>query len=274
MPSEVQYLVDHGQTYPVIRLSGILDAETAPVVRSTILAELAGQPQAVVVDVADLHPASPESVRVFLDLRREAADWPATHLVLCGVPGSGTPSNDTPGNDTPDAWRSTGWPVWPDADRAFAGLGAPETGRRFSLDLEPQMGSARLSRELITEACTGWGRPELAGPACIVATEMVNNVVAHAHTSMVVLLAAREDGMTVAVRDRSDVVPAFNGSPVPVTAYGGRGMLLIDSVASRWGNLVLADGKVVWALLVGEELPTQPPGGQRNGVSMPDPARG
>jgi hypothetical protein len=26
-------------------------------------------------------------------------------------------------------------------------------------------------------------------------------------------------------------------------------MLLIDSVANRWGSLVLTDGKVVWAVL-------------------------
>jgi hypothetical protein len=36
---------------------------------------------------------------------------------------------------------------------------------------------------------------------------------------------------------------------VSPTAQGGRGMLLIDAVASRWGSLPLADGKVVWALL-------------------------
>ena len=38
----------------------------------------------------------------------------------------------------------------------------------------------------------------------------------------------------------------------PPCAYGGRGLLLIDAVASRWGNLALDDGKVVWALLPGQ----------------------
>jgi hypothetical protein len=66
----------------------------------------------------------------------------------------------------------------------------------------------------------------------------------------------RGDGMSVAVRDRSDVIPSYSGGPVPPTAYGGRGMLLIDSVATRWGNLPLGEGKVVWALL--EESPEQP----------------
>ena len=78
----------------------------------------------------------------------------------------------------------------------------------------------------------------------------------------------------MAVRDSSTRTPNFTGAPVPATAYGGRGMLLIDSVAARWGSLPLDDGKVVWALLQGEE-----PGAERvrwnaPGTSMTDPARG
>ncbi len=110
------------------------------------------------------------------------------------------------------------------------------------------VGAARRARELITEICLRWDFPELAGDACIVATEMVNNVVAHARTPMRVLLARLGDAISVAVRDESPAQPRFSG-PVAPTAYGGRGLLLIDSVASRWGRLGLPGGKVVWALL-------------------------
>ena len=80
-------------------------------------------------------------------------------------------------------------------------------------------------------------------------TELVNNVVAHARTRMVVLIATMGEAMSVAVRDRSMVAPPYRGAPVSPTAAGGRGMLLIEAMASRWGSLSLADGKVVWALL-------------------------
>nr|BFE68062.1 hypothetical protein GCM10020092_013630 [Actinoplanes digitatis] len=87
---------------------------------------------------------------------------------------------------------------------------------------------------------------------------MVNNVVVHARTPMTVLLGLRGDTVTVAVRDHSADVPRFSGDPVPVTSYGGRGLLLIDSVARRWGSLPLTGGKVVWAVLEGEqEQPTE-----------------
>jgi len=272
MSSEVRHLVEHGLAYPLVRLTGVLDASTAATVRSVLLDVLAGQPQAVVVDVAELEPDGPGAISVLRDLRRETTDWPAAHLVLCS-------SHDR------DRWQDAGWPVRPDSADAFAELGKPDENGRLSVELEPQVGAARQTRELITEACGRWDRPDLAGPACIVATEMVNNVVAHARTPMVVLLAARDAGMSVAVRDSSPVVPTYTGGPVSPTAYGGRGMLLIDSVATRWGSLALPGGKVVWAMLEGEDGDGAVVSGasdvrhdqgrdRRRSASMPGSARG
>ena len=258
MPSEVRHLVDHGNPYPLVKLTGVLDAATVPAVRSALLDVLAGQPEAVVVDVTQLQVADPTALDVLRDVHRLTADWPAAHLVLCGTPGDGL-------------WQNTGWPVWPDSADAFAELGEPDVGRRVSREMEPVVGAARRTREMITEACGHWDRPDLTGPACIVATEMVNNVVAHARTPMIVLLAVHGDGMSVAVRDRSAVVPTFSGEAPGPSVYGGRGMLLIDSMASRWGNLTLDDGKVVWALLESDEAPAPR---SPNGASMIDPARG
>jgi hypothetical protein len=243
MPSEVRHEVAGGQTYPVVRLTGVLDAVTAPTVRSWLLDLLAGQPEAIVVDVRKLTVGDPAAVAVLREVSRDAADWPGCHLLLSADPEA-------------SVWRETGLPVWPDPEEACAALGAPEPQRFLRVSLEPVVGAARRSRELVTEACGRWDLPDLAGPACIVVTELVNNVVAHARTPMTVLLALRGQSMSVAVRDQSTLVPRFTGSPVPVTSYGGRGLLLIDSVAQRWGSLVLADGKVVWAVLDAAEEPT------------------
>ena len=260
MSSEVRHLVDRGQTYPLVRLTGVLDSGTAPTVRSWLTDLLATQPEAIIVDVSALQTSSTEAVGVLRDVRQANVDWPDAQLALCGA------RNGVP-------WQHPGWSVWPDEAAALAALGEPEENHRSSLELEPALGAARRSRELITEACGRWDRPELAGPACIVVTELVNNVVVHARTPMVVLVAAHGGGMSVAVRDYSPVEPVYSGSPVPVTSYGGRGMLLIDSVADRWGCLPVSDGKVVWALLAGEEAGT-PPRRKANGASMADPARG
>jgi hypothetical protein len=259
MPSEVRHLVDRGQTYPVVRLAGVLDADTAPMVRSALLEVLAAQPEAVVVDVSDLQVGDPAAAGVLRDVARDTADWPNAHVVLCASGGAGL-------------WHSTGLPVWPSQPDAFAELGPPDAALHLSLDLAPVVGAARRARELVTEGCGRWDLAELAGPACIVVTEMVNNVVAHAHTPMAVLLARHGDTMTVAVRDQSATIPHFTG-PVAPTSYGGRGLLLIDSVAERWGSLELTAGKVVWAVLQDEPKAAEASYGHLNGASVADPAR-
>ncbi|MEV6298338.1 STAS domain-containing protein [Actinoplanes sp. NPDC051861] len=257
MPSEVRHQVDRGQTYPLVRLIGVLDGETSAPIRSALLDVLATQPEAVVVDVTGLRVTDVDSVAVLREVLDETRDWPGSHLALSGSLDSA-------------AWQPSGWPLWPDTAGAFAALGTPEPRHRISLDLEPVVGAARRSRELITEACGRWEQPDLAGNACIVVTEMVNNVVAHAGTPMSVLVALHGDTMSVAVRDSSTTLPRFTG-PVAPTSYGGRGLLLIDSVSSRWGRLPLEGGKVVWALLEAEPPETLRP---RDDAGMTDPARG
>jgi anti-anti-sigma regulatory factor/anti-sigma regulatory factor (Ser/Thr protein kinase) len=240
MPTEVRHLIDSTQPYPVLRLVGVLDSGTVPHVRSALLTGLAEQPEAIVVDVCDLSVADPAAVLVLRDVADETAEWPAARIVLRA------PSDDD------SIWKTAGLPVWSSRTEALAALGTPQPTHHLSLTLDPVVGAARRARQLVTEACSAWDLPELAGPACIVVTEMVNNVVAHARTPMTVRLALRGDTLTVAVHDHSRVVPRFTG-PVAATSYGGRGLLLIDSVARRWGNLQLEDGKVVWAILHRED---------------------
>jgi hypothetical protein len=260
MPSEVRQVVDSGGIYPVVQLTGMLDAENAATVRSALLDVLAQQPEAVVIDVSDLRLADPTAAAVLRDVARETADWPAAHLALCARDGA-------------SRWHSTGLPVWTSRADAFAELGEPDARLQLSLELEPVVGAARRSRELVTEVCARWERPGLAGLGCIVVTEMVNNVVVHAHTPMTVLLALHGDAMTVAVRDHSATMPRLTG-PVAPTAFGGRGLLIIDSAAERWGSLPLDTGKVVWAILEDEE---EEPATVRRGLNsagMPNSARG
>ncbi|MEV4707298.1 ATP-binding protein [Actinoplanes sp. NPDC049316] len=257
MPSEVRHRVDSGLTYPVVRLTGVLDADSVPAVRSALLDVLAAQPEALVADVRELSLGAPEAATVLGDVARAGADWPGAPVALCA------------GEDA-RPWHGAGLPTWPTLEDAFAALGEPSPDHFLNAPLEPVVGAARRSRELVTEACGRWELPDLAGPACIVITEMVNNVVAHAHTDMVVLLGLHGGTMTVAVRDRSPDVPRFSGEPVPVTSYGGRGLLLIDSVASSWGCLPVTGGKVVWAALTAEEEPA----GDLRGTGMAGHSRG
>ena len=80
MSSEVRHLVDDARPYPLVRLSGVLDATTVGSVRDVLLDVLAGQPEAVVVDAGGLELGEATAAGVMREVRRETTFWPARSL--------------------------------------------------------------------------------------------------------------------------------------------------------------------------------------------------
>ncbi|MFI2709712.1 ATP-binding protein [Micromonospora sp. NPDC018662] len=217
MPTDARCLVEPDESSATVRLTGVLDRAGAETVRGALLARCWQRPGPMRVDLSGVRMPDP-GVRGVLDaVRVEVADWPAAELLL---DPAGPPS--------------------------------PEPPELLDAELPPVAESARRARVLVTDGCVRWGLPELAEPACIAVTEMVNNVVAHAATPMTLRLAPRGSALHVAVRDHSAGRPAFAG-PAAVDSVGGRGLLLIDTVARRWGSSALPDGKVVWCVLYAED---------------------
>ncbi|MFB6395532.1 ATP-binding protein [Polymorphospora lycopeni] len=244
MPTDVRCLVKSDDPSGLVELVGVLDLSAAGSLRGALLRCLADRGDTVVVDVSGLRVDEPAALTVFRAVAAEAEQWPAGRFVLYVPPGM------------PDtSWGEAGVPVARDLPEAFTRLAAPGPVTTLRDDLEPVVGAARRVRDLVTEGCGRWDLPEVAGSACIAATEMVNNVVAHAHTPMTIRLAARDGALHLSVRDWSTVLPRFGG-PVAPSSTGGRGLLLIDTVARRWGTTALDDGKVVWAMLHPDDEPT------------------
>ncbi|MEU4560441.1 ATP-binding protein [Actinoplanes sp. NPDC023936] len=100
----------------------------------------------------------------------------------------------------------------------------------------------------MVEGCLRWELPDLVGPACVVAGELVTNAVVHAQTMIDFRLTLGRRYLIVAVRDGSDAVPVqqppSSGDPADL-----RGLLLVTTMAHRWGTLPAYGGKVVWATL-------------------------
>jgi hypothetical protein len=239
MPTDVRYLVVTGEPYALLRLQGVLDSSTAGALRGPLLSFAADQAPPLVIDVGGLRVDDPAAMVAFADVARETADWP-----------SGMPVINV-GDSLAGEWAHAGLQVVHDPAAIAKGPGPDEV---LALELDPVTGAARRARELVTEGCARWDLVGAAGAVCIVVTELVNNVVAHAHTPMTVKigLGLGDDAVHLAVRDRSTTLPALGG-PVPTTAYGGRGLLLVESVANRWGSTALPDGKVVWAVVDPDE---------------------
>lgn len=234
MPTAVRCVVEADEPVPLVRLVGVLDPAAAESVRATLLTCLVDRAEGVVVDLSELTIDEPAALSILSAGVDEAAEWAPGQLVLCGSPGgSASPSHRGKAAESIDA--------------ALARLNGIDAPCVLGVDLDPVVGAAREARQLVTDSCARWKLPELVGPACIAVTEMVNNVVAHAQTPMTVRLALGEGALHAGVRDHSRDRPTFRGLVSP-DAAGGRGLLLIDTLARRWGATALDDGKIVWAV--------------------------
>ena len=92
----------------------------------------------------------------------------------------------------------------------------------------------------------------------ILLTELITNVIMHAHTNFEVYLEAIGPGVRVEVTDDSPVMPVA-GLPAGA-ALSGRGLMLVQSMATRWGAHRNNGGKTVWFELNPDAAPAPPVG--------------
>ena len=113
------------------------------------------------------------------------------------------------------------------------------------LQLPPSPASARLARTRATAAVVTSGRADLAEDVAMLVSELVSNAVIHAKTQMRLTVELAGEGVRVALADDSAVMPRFAGADLQ--AISGRGLLIIDRLAARWGVERLSQGgKLVW----------------------------
>jgi anti-sigma regulatory factor (Ser/Thr protein kinase) len=110
------------------------------------------------------------------------------------------------------------------------------------LHLPPDPGSARAARRFVATVLVDVETD--VGLVALLVSELVSNVVLHAHTPLEVSLRTRGNCVRVTVTDQSPIIPAMKRyAPDSVT---GRGLTMVDVAADRWGIEEQADGKAVW----------------------------
>lgn len=117
-------------------------------------------------------------------------------------------------------------------------------------------------RKFLRKQATMWNWEAVSSDLELAVTELVTNALVHADSEVEVRLREYADRLRVDVRD-SDPRPPL---PTPVLASGeadtesehGRGLLIVDALASSWGNSPSGRGKSVWFEL------TRPPPSQRD----------
>ena len=107
--------------------------------------------------------------------------------------------------------------------------------------------SPGAARRFVAETLMGWGRGALIEDASVVTTELTSNVLVHVGTGFTVKISRHDDVIRIGVVDASRDMPVAGDARK--AALGGRGLLLIKAMASRWGADRIEGGKIVWAEL-------------------------
>ena len=144
-----------------------------------------------------------------------------------------------------------------DDDVTLLALTASEPHPSASTDLPADASAAGLARRFVTTVLDEWSIDEdVADTAQLCVSELVTNAVIHSGTTST--LTVRSDGeyLLVMVQDRGGRGGAVReAADLEPEAISGRGLLLVDALASAWSSEQSADGTTVWfELPVGQEL--------------------
>src|SRR5262245_17407362 len=222
----------------VVRASGVLDAYTAADLRTALLECVVDQPDGVVLDVGDLAVTDDVALTVLASVARQSELWPGTRFALAA-----------PSSEVKESVNRLGLEryvtICPDQHSAVSTLTqgpAPASRRDF---ITPDRHAPGAARAAVDEFCTEHG--VVGGDAAqLVASELVTNAVVHAGTPIELTLRLVPGLLHIAVRDGGDgqvKIPDI----VDESSISGRGLLLVDAMATAWGSVIPERGKVVWA---------------------------
>jgi len=124
----------------------------------------------------------------------------------------------------------------------------------ISVELPAELTSATRARELIREKLGGACSREVTETAALLATELVTNAVLHARTPFRLGVDATPEVVRIWVEDTSAATPTLR-SYEPGEATTGRGLVLVEALATAWGVDPTPAGKRVWCevLVTGSE---------------------
>lgn len=103
------------------------------------------------------------------------------------------------------------------------------------------------ARAAVGQALRDWGMPELSDDAELLTGELLVNVLLHTEGGAVLTLEVLPEPVRrvrLSVQDRSSAWPRRRTPGEAATS--GRGLLLMDALASRWGVEPRGEGKAVW----------------------------
>jgi anti-sigma regulatory factor (Ser/Thr protein kinase) len=139
-----------------------------------------------------------------------------------------------------------------------AGFGAQEaevSQWRAAVDLPVEPTSAAVARHIVAELLGAWGLRRFVDDLQLIASELVTNVFLHTPKadSVELELLGFDDRVRVSVADGSTIKPVIK--ELDPSTPTGRGLRLVQELASRWGYEEHQGGKRVWVEIDHPTLP-------------------
>ena len=127
---------------------------------------------------------------------------------------------------------------------------SPGLGRRPAhLDLEQHPAAVRRARRFVHDQCHAAGvNDDTSDTAVLLTSEIVTNAFLHGRSAARVTLMTTGDRLRVEVGDDNSRLPQV--AEPEREALNGRGLAIVDTLATSWGAAQHAEGKVVWFELV------------------------
>ncbi|MFJ4500293.1 SpoIIE family protein phosphatase [Streptomyces sp. NPDC088864] len=128
---------------------------------------------------------------------------------------------------------------------------ADEDVAEWQLALDPR--EVSRARRLVRGQLLDWDLPDAVEAAELMVSELVTNAFKHSRTHHIGLRLVRTDALLCEVSDDEPAPASLLG--VTENDEGGRGLVLVSSLAREWGTSATARGKTVWFELA---LPRDP----------------
>lgn len=111
--------------------------------------------------------------------------------------------------------------------------------------LAPEDRSPGAARRIVRNAVMEAGLDQILDEALLLTTELVTNALVHGGTEVELDVEVVDFTLKVQVSDRGDGRVLLGASPSE-EREGGRGIYLVDALATAWGTRHSQDGKTVW----------------------------
>jgi anti-anti-sigma factor len=238
---------------------GEFDLDATPALRRVLLKRLAERPVAVICDLSGLQDMDASCAAVFTSVANHpSSHWPETNLLVsCAQPAVSA------------MLERLGVPqflgVHPTVEEALAQARSRPPYLRAELSLGPSATAPAAARRFVGATCWQWrlqavGEPndplarrwgeELVDRAMLVASELVTNAVVHTKGRLRLRLELVAGRLHLAVADESPRLPGLTADPGDPDAEGGRGLVVVDQLASSWGvRRPPEGGKEIWCVL-------------------------